>query len=122
MLGMQWIQIGSFANAKTTSPGKIAGAWFYMPYGSLYLIGDGCQGRDGSQPTSWNFGGRLWVRQLIPCGKNYFRVPPSNITDVRGLLGADSIGTFTGDVTFVSWNSVDWVARAAISSRINSSL
>jgi len=122
---MQWIQIGSFAN-KNNAPGKIAGAWFYMPYGAIYLIADQCGGDGGTvnfdDPDGWNFGGRLWMRYIIPCGTNYFRVPPSSSTNLAGLLGLSSIGTLTGDVTFVSWNSFDWVARAAISSRINSSL
>jgi hypothetical protein len=123
---MQWIQIGSFANT-STSPGKIAGAWFYMPYGSIYLIANQCDGSntvtvDFNDPDAWNFGGRLWMRQVVPCGTNYFRVPPSSSSNLEGLLGLSTIGTFTGDVTFVSWNSFDWVARAAISSRINSSL
>jgi hypothetical protein len=122
---MQWIQIGSFANA-ANAPGKIAGAWFYMPWGAFYLIANQCGGTGGtvdfSDPSGWNFGGRIWMRYIIPCGTNYFRVPPSSSSNLEGLLGLSTIGTFTGDVTFVSWNSFDWVARAAISSRINSSL
>ena len=122
---MQWIQIGSFANA-ANAPGRIAGAWFYMPWGAFYLIANQCGGVGGNvdftDPNGWNFGGRIWMRYIIPCGTNYFRVPPSSSTNLEGLLGLSSIGTFTGDVTFVSWNSFDWVARAAISSRINSSL
>jgi len=122
---MQWIQIGSFANA-ANAPGKIAGAWFYMPWGAFYLIANQCGGTGGvvdfADRNGWNFGGRIWMRYIIPCGTNYFRVPPSSSTNIEGLLGLSSLGTFTGDVTFVSWNSFDWVARAAISSRINSSL
>jgi hypothetical protein len=122
---MQWIQIGSFAN-KNNAPGKIAGAWFYMPYGAIYLIADQCGGDGGTvnfdDPDGWNFGGRLWMRYIIPCGTNYFRVPPSSSSNLEGLLGLSTIGTLTGDVTFVSWNSFDWVARAPVSSRLNSSL
>jgi len=123
---MQWIQIGSFAN-KDNAPGKIAGAWFYMPYGAIYLIADQCGGTGGTvnfdDPDGWNFGGRLWMRYIIPCGTNYFRVPPSSSSNLDGLLGlSSSVGILTGDVTFVSWNSFDWVARAPVSSRLNSSL
>jgi len=122
---MQWIQIGSFANA-AGSPGKIAGAWFYMPWGAIYLIADQCGGTGGTvnfaDPNGWNFGGRIWMRYIIPCGTNYFRVPPSSSTNLAGLIGMATLRTAAGDVDFVSWTGVDWVARAAVSSRSNWSL
>ncbi len=123
---MQWVRIGSFSSNVTT-PGKIAGAWFYMPWGALYLVAEGCDG--GALPTgfltndnNWNFGGRLWMRLVIPCGANYFRIPPSSVTNLAALIGTSSLRSAAGDVDFVSWTGVDWVARAAISTRSNWSL
>jgi hypothetical protein len=123
---MQWVRIGSFSTNVTT-PGKIAGAWFYMPWGALYLVAEQCDG--GALPAgfytndnNWNFGGRLWMRLVIPCGANYFRIPPSSVTNLAALIGTASLRSAAGDVDFVSWTGVDWVARAAISTRSNWSL
>jgi hypothetical protein len=123
---MQWVRIGSFST-NTTTPGKIAGAWFYMPWGALYLVAEQCDG--GTLPTgfytndnNWNFGGRLWMRYVIPCGANYFRIPPSSVTNLAALIGTSSLRSAAGDIDFVGWTGVDWVARAAISTRSNWSL
>jgi hypothetical protein len=124
---MQWVRIGSFSTNATT-PGKIAGAWFYMPWGALYLVAEQCDGATTlpadfyTNDNNWNFGGRLWMRLVIPCGANYFRVPPSSVTNLAALIGTASLRSAAGDVDFVSWTGVDWVARAAISTRSNWSL
>ena len=119
---MQWIQIGSFSGAVT---GKIAGAWFYMPWGALYLIADQCGGSGGStvdftDPDAWNFGGRLWMRLVVPCGTNYFRVPPSSAAELSALIGANPLNSSTR--SFVNWSGIDWIARSVVSSRTNWSL
>ena len=119
---MQWIQIGSFTGAVT---GKIAGAWFYMPWGALYLIADQCGGSgaasvDFTDPDAWNFGGRLWMRLVVPCGTNYFRVPPSSAAELSALIGANPLNSSTR--SFVNWSGVDWIARSVVSSRTNWSL
>ncbi len=111
---IQYINIGSLSNS-STSPGKISGAWFYFPQGDLTLTVNGCS--DGSTPAGfytddngWNFSGRIWVRNFKPCGAFHFRVPPSNLTNSSVF---PSGYTFPGDVTYVDWSGVDWVARSA---------
>jgi hypothetical protein len=116
---VQYMNIGSLSNS-SSSPGKISGAWFYFPMGNLTLTVDGCA--DGSQPADfytndngWNFSGRIWVRDFKPCGAFHFRVPPSSLVNTASLFG--TINT-TGDVSFVAWSGVDWVARATTNARL----
>jgi len=110
----QAINIGSLSGT-STAPGKISGAWFYFPQGDLTLTVNGCA--DGSQPgdfytndNGWNFSGRIWVKNFKPCGAFHFRVPPSYLTNNAVF---PSGYTFPGDVTYVDWSGVDWVARSA---------
>jgi len=91
----QFLNVGSLANS-SSSPGKIAGVWFYFPVGNLTLTVDGCA--DGSQPSNfytndngWNFSGRIWVKDLKPCGAFHFRVPPSDVADTSTLFGSTTL-------------------------------
>lgn len=112
---MQWIRIGS----TSTSFGKISGAFFYMPWGSIYLIADQCSG-SGAAATSFNFSGRVWSRYLIACGSNWFLTPPSSTLNLAAL-GINS-NVSVNDANFVGWTGVDWQASTASATRINSSL
>jgi hypothetical protein len=112
---MQWVRIGS----TSTSPGKISGAFFYMPWGSVYMIADGCDGA-GAAPTTYNFNGRVWSRNLIACGFNYFLTPPSSTLNLTALGINSNINLNT--TGFVGWTGTDWQATTSTATRINSSL
>jgi hypothetical protein len=112
---MQWVRIGS----TSTSPGKISGAFFYMPWGSVYLIADGCDG-GGTIPTSYNFNGRVWSRFLIACGRNYFLTPPSSTLNLAALGINSNINLNT--TSFVGFTGTDWQASTSTATLINSSL
>jgi hypothetical protein len=112
---MQWVRIGS----TSTSPGKITGAFFYMPYGSVYLIADGCDG-GGTVPTTYNFNGRVWSRNLIACGRNYFLTPPSSTLNLAALGITSNISLNT--TGFVGSTGTDWAATTATGTRVNGSL
>lgn len=112
---MQWVRIGS----TSTSPGKITGAFFYMPYGSVYLIADGCDG-GGTVPTTYNFNGRVWSRNLIACGRNYFLTPPSSTLNLAALGITSNISLNT--TGFVGATGTDWAATTATGTRVNGSL
>lgn len=112
---MQWVRIGS----TTTSPGKISGAFIYMPWGSVYLIADGCDG-GGTVPTTFNFSGRVWSRTLIACGRNYFLTPPSSTLNLAALGINSNVNLNT--TNFVGWTGTDWQASTSTSTLINSSL
>lgn len=116
----QFLNVGSLANS-SASPGKIAGVWFYFPVGNLTLTVDGCA--DGSTPANfytnddgWNISGRIWVRDLKPCGAFHFRVPPSDLADTTTLFGSTTLGG--SNVAYVNWAGVDWVARSVSNSRV----
>ena len=112
---MQWVRIGS----TSTSLGKISGAFFYMPYGSVYLISDGCSG-GGAVPTTYNFNGRIWSRNLIACGRNYFLTPPSSTLNLQALGINSNISLNASG--FAGSTGTDWTASIATSTRVNSSL
>lgn len=112
---MQWVRIGS----TSTSPGKVSGAFFYMPWGSVYMIADGCDG-GGTAPTTYNFNGRVWSRNLIACGFNYFLTPPSSTLNLSALGINSNINLNT--TGFVGWTGTDWQATTSTATRINSSL
>jgi hypothetical protein len=69
-----------FLNATTsgsTDPGKLTGAWIYLPSGYLELnsaLGGSCT---PANTDCWNVNGRIWVRNLKAYGDLAFRVPPS---------------------------------------------
>jgi hypothetical protein len=75
---------------------------------------------DFTDPDAWNFGGRLWMRLVVPCGTNYFRVPPSSAAELSALIGANPLNSSTR--SFVNWSGIDWIARSVVSSRTNWSL
>jgi len=112
---MQWVRIGS----TSTSPGKISGAFFYMPWGSVYLIADGCDG-GGTVPTTYNFNGRVWSRFLIACGRNYFLTPPSSTLNLAALGINSNVNLNT--TGFVGSTGTDWQASTSTATLINSSL
>ena len=106
-------------NSQFNSPVKISGAWFYFPEGDLTLNVNDCS---ASQPSNfytnndnWTFSGRVWVKNFKPCGAFHFRVPPSSLIDPTNLFGA--IDT-PGEMSFVTWQGEDWVARAVTSTRL----
>lgn len=112
---MQWVRIGS----TSTSPGKISGAFFYMPWGSVYLIADGCDG-GGTVPTTYNFNGRVWSRFLIACGRNYFLTPPSSTLNLASLGINSNVNLNT--TGFVGSTGTDWQASTSTATLINASL
>lgn len=112
---MQWVRIGS----TSTSAGKISGAFFYMPWGSVYLIADGCDG-GGAVPTTYNFNGRVWSRNLIACGANYFLTPPSSTLNLAALGINSNINLNT--TSFVGSTGTDWQASTSSATLVNSSL
>jgi hypothetical protein len=112
---MQWVRIGS----TSASPGKITGAFIYMPWGSVYLIADGCDG-GGTVPTSYNFNGRIWSRFLIACGRNYFLTPPSSVLNLSALGINSNINLNT--TGFVGWTGTDWQASTATATLVNAGL
>jgi hypothetical protein len=112
---MQWVRIGSTSG----SSGKISGAFFYMPWGAVYLIADQCNG-SGAAAASYNFSGRIWSRYLIACGSNWFVVPPSSVLNLSALGITSNISV--GDANFVGWTGTDWQASTSSATRINSSL
>ncbi len=112
---MQWVRIGS----TSSSPGKISGAFFYMPWGAVYMIADGCDGT-GAVPTTYNFNGRVWSRYLIACGYNYLLTPPSSTLNLSALGINSNINLNT--TGFVGWTGTDWQATTSTATRINSSL
>lgn len=121
----QIIIIGADSSASATNRSRIAGAWFYLPWGLVSFCVNGC----GPLPAitqaelntddSWNFGGRIWVRTILAGGQNHFRVPPSASSDLTQLVGA---AANSADVTYIGWEGVDWVARAPTASRKGFSL
>jgi hypothetical protein len=112
---MQWVRIGS----TSTSPGKISGAFFYMPWGAVYLIADGCTG-GGTVPTTYNFNGRVWSRYLIACGRNYFLTPPSSTLNLAALGINSNVNLNT--TGFVGWTGTDWAASTSSATLVNASL
>jgi len=110
----QWFRIGSNSN----SSGKISGIFLYVPWGSVYLIGDQCDGT-GSAATSFNFFGRIWSRDLIACGSNYFVTPPSSSLNLS-VLGINSFNL--NNTGFVGWTGTDWQTNTSSATLVNSSL
>lgn len=120
----QIIAIGADSSASSANRSRIAGAWFYFPWGLFSFAVNGCSSIP-SIPTaefagddSWNFGGRLWARTIYACGQNHFRVPPSASSSLTQLVGVAN----SADVTYIGWEGVDWVARAPTAARKGFSL
>ena len=120
--------IGTDASSTTTDRARIAGAWFYLPWGLISFSSNGC-GNLASFPIlpdsfyygtndSWNFAGRLWVRSVIACGENHFRVPPSSSSSLNALVGEFNAAN-TG---YIGWTGIDWVARSPTMTRKGFSL
>ena len=114
---MQWIRIGGISSSST---GKISGVFIYMPWGAFYFIADQCEDPTASTASQFNFAGRVWVRNLIPCGSNWFVTPPSSTLNLAALGINSNISL--GDVNFVGWTGTDWQASTSTATRINSSL
>ncbi len=120
----QIIAIGADSSASSANRSRIAGAWFYFPWGLFSFATNGCSSIpaipqvefDGDD--SWNFGGRLWARTIYACGQNHFRVPPSASSSLTQLVGVAN----SADVTYIGWEGVDWVARAPTAARKGFSL
>lgn len=121
----QIIIIAADSSATSTNRSRIAGAWFYLPWGLVSFCVNGCgplpqlTAAELAQDDSWNFGGRIWVRTILAGGQNHFRVPPSASSDLTQLVGA---AANSADVTYIGWEGVDWVARAPTASRKGFSL
>jgi len=115
----QIVVIGADSDASSTNRARIAGAWFYMPWGLVSFCVNGCGPIPSisnaflQQDDSWNFGGRLWVRTILAGGQNHFRVPPSASSSLTQLVGAAN----SSDVTYIGWEGVDWVARSPSAAR-----
>lgn len=121
----QIIIIAADSTATSANRSRIAGAWFYLPWGLVSFCVNGCgplpslTAAELAQDDSWNFGGRIWVRTILAGGQNHFRVPPSASSSLSLLLGATAN---SADVTYIGWEGVDWVARAPTASRKGFSL
>jgi|688.fasta_scaffold50390_2 hypothetical protein len=113
---MQWVRIGS----TSASPGKISGAFFYMPYGSIYLVQDQCTTGGTNPNATFNFSGRIWSRFLIACGVSYFLTPPSSTLNLQALGINSNINLNASG--FAGSTGIDWTASIATSTRVNSSL
>jgi hypothetical protein len=115
----QVIAIGADSSASSANRSRIAGAWFYFPWGLFSFAVNGCSSipaipaAEFAGDDSWNFGGRLWARTIYACGQNHFRVPPSASTDLTQLVGASN----SADLTFIRWDGIDWVARSSTAAR-----
>lgn len=106
--------IGTDASLTATDRARIAGAWFYLPWGAVSFASNSC-----GTPTlpdsfyygtndSWNFAGRIWVRTILACGQNHFRVPPSSSSSLNALIGEFN----TANTGYIGWAGTDWVARS----------
>ncbi|WP_255146309.1 hypothetical protein [Synechococcus sp. ATX 2A4] len=115
----QVVIIGADSSATAANRSRIAGAWFYMPWGLVSFCVNGCgplpaiTEAELAQDDSWNFGGRIWVRTILAGGQNHFRVPPSSSSSLTQLVGA----TNSADVTYIGWEGIDWVARSPSAAR-----
>ena len=120
----QVIIIGADSSASATNRSRIAGAWFYLPWGLVSFCVNGCGSLPGLTPAelaqddSWNFGGRIWVRTILAGGQNHFRVPPSASSSLTQLVGVAN----SADVSFIGWEGIDWVARSPTAARKGFSL
>jgi hypothetical protein len=110
--------IGTDASSTTTDRAKIAGAWFYLPWGLITFSSNGCGSGFATLPDnfyygtndSWNFAGRIWVRSILACGQNHFRVPPSSSSSLNALIGEFN----TANTGYIGWTGIDWVARSPV--------
>lgn len=115
----QIVIIGADSSASSANRSRIAGAWFYMPWGLVSFCVNGCGGLPALTPSelaqddSWNFGGRIWVRTIMAGGQNHFRVPPSASTELTQLVGVSN----SAEISFVGWEGIDWVARSSTAAR-----
>lgn len=120
----QVIIIGADSSASAANRSRIAGAWFYLPWGLVSFCVNGCGDLPGLTPAelaqddSWNFGGRIWVRTILAGGQNHFRVPPSASSSLTQLVGVAN----SADVSYIGWEGIDWVARSPTAARKGFSL
>ncbi len=120
----QVIIIGADSSASAANRSRIAGAWFYLPWGLVSFCVNGCGSLPGLTPAelaqddSWNFGGRIWVRTILAGGQNHFRVPPSASSSLTQLVGVSN----SADVSYIGWEGIDWVARSPTAARKGFSL
>ena len=120
----QVIIIGADSSASAANRSRIAGAWFYLPWGLVSFCVNGCGDLPGltsaelAQDDSWNFGGRIWVRTILAGGQNHFRVPPSASSSLTQLVGVAN----SADVSYIGWEGIDWVARSPTAARKGFSL
>ncbi|MEA5391427.1 hypothetical protein VB738_09165 [Cyanobium gracile UHCC 0139] len=120
----QVIIIGADSSASAANRSRIAGAWFYLPWGLVSFCVNGCGSLPGltsaelAQDDSWNFGGRIWVRTILAGGQNHFRVPPSASSSLTQLVGVAN----SADVSYIGWEGIDWVARSPTAARKGFSL
>lgn len=116
----QIVVIGADSSANSSNRSRIAGAWFYMPWGLVSFCVNGCgplpaiSAAELAQEDSWNFGGRLWVRTILAGGQNHFRVPPSASSALTQLVGVSG----SAEVNYIGWEGIDWVARAPTGVRL----
>lgn len=107
----------------STTTGRIAGAWFYMPVGYFEMRTFGCEGYPTASTAQqaifnsddgWIFSGRIWTQSFKPCGDVHIRVPPSSASNLGAVIAASSL---LDDINFVPWVGEDWVARSVTNSR-----
>jgi hypothetical protein len=110
----QVIVISADGSANSASRSRIAGAWFYLPWGYVSFCVNGCgdipsiSAADFALDDSWNFGGRIWVRTIHNGGQAHFRVPPSPSATLAQLVGAAN----SSQISYIGWEGIDWVARS----------
>ena len=116
--------IGTDASLTVTDRARIAGAWFYLPWGAVSFASNSC-GTPALANSfyygtndSWNFGGRIWVRTILACGQNHFRIPPSSSSSLNALIGEFN----TDNTGYIGWTGIDWVARSPVGTRKGFSL
>lgn len=101
---------------------RITGAWLYFPWGYLYIYGRGWSSAswcDNIDAQNFLFSGRAWVRSLRVYGFTPLHFVPSASSDFAIRVGA---AADSDQSTYIGWTGIDWVARAATSTRKGVSL
>lgn len=121
---LQVVRFGILPSGSGSSTtGRIAGAWFYMPVGYFEMRTFGCEGYPDASSAQraifnsddgWIFSGRIWTQSFKPCGDVHIRVPPSSASNLGAVIAASSL---LDDINFVPWVGEDWVARSVTNSR-----
>ena len=121
---MQMITIvtNACASADFNLRSRLTGAWLYLPWGYLYIFGRGESSDswcDNINSGNFLFSGRAWVRSLRVYGFTPLHFAPSASSDFAIRVGA---AADSDQSTYIGWTGIDWVARAATSTRKGVSL